>query len=120
MQSDMKSIETPITEEELKGLESLFEMATPGEWIYTPRCQTVDGGEGGGVLVCQASDNDTNDYHNNGSLIAAMHGNLPRLIAEVRRLREHDRILREWVAHRNANAPCVVMDLTPPAATQET
>lgn len=110
MNTQMKSIETPITEEELAELEAKCAHRTPGELGAE---YTTEGGFGpdhkrcrvrlaimGGDYLHKTSMEELRDGDH--AYLEAAWNNLPRLIAEVRRCREHDRALHEWCKRKSA------------------
>lgn len=97
MESIMKS--DKITEEELAELEGLYNASTPGEWVHhyrnpqrllygvNPPDHEKAGIEARSILLsCQAGDTEIAD----AQLIVKSRNALPRLIAEVRRLKEYE------------------------------
>lgn len=84
----------PITEAELVELEGLAAKATPGPWeadgrnLYAESYKGAQNRDGCVAVMVAPMDNDGHRPYHNAELIAAAVNNLPRLIAEVRRLRE--------------------------------
>lgn len=95
----------PMTDAELGELQSLADAATPGpwEWIHKSNCEPEYGslrepnGERIIDLRCNECDDSFVDLAENRAFIAASRTAVPRLIAEVRRLRDTLERLRPWV-----------------------
>jgi len=100
----------PVAALDLDELQRLCDAATPGPWKFGDGYAwfTVDGPDG--REVCETGDA-TDAAHHDGAFIAAARDALPKLIAEVRRLREAERVNRLWIPAARRNAICFACNL---------
>lgn len=104
---------TPLTDAELDAIEALCDAATPGPWTCDPRgrvvfatgaktriaaVESLDGPDGPRVPGRQADR--ARERRANGQLMANAREDVPRLLAEVRRLRAKVEEYEDWASER--------------------
>jgi len=92
----------PITPDELDAMEARADAATRGPWDYFSKFVTVILGGDFDVILSEMH-TQFDKYEENGVFIAAARSDVPRLVAEVRRLHEENAALLKSVAEYQRN-----------------
>jgi hypothetical protein len=98
-----------ITQKELDEMQARCDAATPGEWVVGVR-EYSRGVLAGAHEVAEVSDCDEDNGVSDAAFIAKVRTDMPRLIAEVKRLREvisdtHETYCDESWTDRGLHAP---------------
>jgi len=94
----------PLMEEELKGIEARCNAATPGPWTNELRyiAGHIPGGRPNGEIIMEArywsGSENAGLPERNSAFVAAARTDVPRLLTELRRLREENRELKAKIA----------------------